>query len=178
MPLLSHSDINFTFRCHRHVVDNTTDKLAATFGTSYRTASSSSSSSSSKVTKIYAVNDIQFHPMHSTTMATAGSDGSFVFWDRVSRSRLTKYPPVSASASSPAAATTERGGGDEPPAPAITATSFSRDGHFFAYAVGYDWSRGCAGNTPQTESKVMLHPVLEDEVKPKPALQSRTGRRY
>lgn len=148
--ILSHSDISFTFKCHRRTVNNTP-------GANHKKArsdnSNSNSKSNSKVTKVYAVNDIQFHPLHSATFATAGSDGSFVFWDRVARSRLREYlPPTSTSA-------------DESPAPAITASSFSRDGRFFAYAVGYDWSRGCAGNTPQTESKVLLHSMLEEDVK-------------
>ncbi|KAI1200448.1 Poly(A)+ RNA export protein [Nemania serpens] len=167
------SNTNFTFKCHRSTVNTPTEKPASGFGFS------SKKTSSSKVTKIYAVNDIQFHPVHGNTFATAGSDGSFVFWDRVARSRLCEYPPASPSPSpSPSpSASTKRVDGDEPPAPPITASSFSRDGRFFAYAVGYDWSRGCAGNTPQTQTKVLLHAVVEDDVKPKPKPQS-SGRRY
>jgi mRNA export factor len=68
---------------------------------------------------------------------------------------VTSYPPVSPTA----------GGGDHPVS--VTATSFNRDGRFFAYAVGYDWSRGCAGNAPEIETKVVIHPVADDELVPK-----------
>ncbi|TLD29305.1 hypothetical protein PspLS_03943 [Pyricularia sp. CBS 133598] len=47
---------------------------------------------------------------------------------------------------------------------AITATSFSPDGRVFAYAVGYDWSRGFAHNRPEYPTKLMLHPVSEEEL--------------
>ena len=36
---------------------------------------------------VYSVNDINFHPVHGT-FTTAGSDGSFAFWDKDARSRL------------------------------------------------------------------------------------------
>ncbi|KAI8634648.1 WD repeat domain-containing protein [Xylariaceae sp. FL1651] len=121
------SKINFTFRCHREIND------------------------AEKVTKIWAVNDFQFHPVHHSTFATAGSDGTFMFWNRIAHTRLRWYPPVSKSGLSDGTV-------------AITATSFSRDGHFYAYAVGYDWSRGHAGNSPQIQTKVMLHPVTKEDV--------------
>ncbi|KAI0416211.1 WD40-repeat-containing domain protein [Xylaria grammica] len=128
--------VNFLFRCH-HQVDNT-----------------------SKVTKIWAVNDVHFHPLYDTTFATAGSDGSYSFWDRVAHNRLRGYPPTL-----PPDAT---GSSDRRP-PAITAASFNCDGSLFAYALGYDWSRGCVGNTPRIETKIMLHTLLEDEMRRKPA---------
>lgn len=43
---------NFTFKCHRDASD------------------------------IYAVNAIEFHPVHGT-FVTAGSDGNYNFWDKV-----------------------------------------------------------------------------------------------
>ncbi|MCO5578115.1 hypothetical protein L7F22_031953 [Adiantum nelumboides] len=48
---------NFTFKCHRDNND------------------------------IYAVNAINFHPVHST-FATAGSDGAYNFWDKENKQRL------------------------------------------------------------------------------------------
>ncbi|RYP10744.1 hypothetical protein DL765_008012 [Monosporascus sp. GIB2] len=109
----------FTFRCHRE-----------------RPARG--------VTKVWAVNDVQFHPTRPTVFTTAGSDGTFHFWDRVARSRLKGYPPAGA---------------------AITSTRFNRDGSLFAYAVGYDWSMGCARNSPEIQTKLMLHRVLPEESK-------------
>ncbi|RYP50245.1 hypothetical protein DL768_004182 [Monosporascus sp. mg162] len=111
------SRFTFTFRCHREQPDR-------------------------GVTKVWAVNDVQFHPTRPTVFTTAGSDGTFHFWDRVARSRLKGYPSTGA---------------------AITSTRFNRDGSLFAYAVGYDWSMGCARNSPEIQTKLMLHRVLPEE---------------
>ncbi|KAF4443205.1 WD40 repeat-like protein [Fusarium austroafricanum] len=112
----------FTFKCHRDQPD------------------------ARKVTKVYAVNDVRFHPKHQTTFSTAGSDGTFQFWEGTARQRLKAFPSV---------------GG------AITSIDFSHDGSLFAYAVGYDWSMGYTKNTTDYPNKLMLHPVVEDEVKPR-----------
>ncbi|KAI0910297.1 WD40-repeat-containing domain protein [Ustulina deusta] len=130
--------VNFTFRCHRETIENRTKQI----------------------NNIWAVNDVQFHPLYATTFVTAGSDGTFYFWDRVARARLSSYPPVSSLNTSGSSSTPT-------PPPSITATSFNRDGNLFAYAVGYDWSQGCVGNTPRTETKIMLHAVTEEDAKPK-----------
>ncbi|OAR01152.1 hypothetical protein LLEC1_07767 [Akanthomyces lecanii] len=115
--------IDFTFRCHRDQPD------------------------SNRVVKVWAVNDVRFHPTHPTTFSTAGSDGTYSFWDSNAHQRL-KAPTGSA-------------GG------AITATDFNRDGTLFAYAVGYDWSMGYAKNTPNYPTKLMLHRIKEEEVRPR-----------
>ncbi|KAI0526624.1 WD40-repeat-containing domain protein [Xylaria bambusicola] len=129
-------NINFTFRCHR---ETTGEKM--------------------KNTDVFAINDVKFHPLYTTTFLTAGSDGTFSFWDRVAHHRLRGYPPVMASPGNTTDASTPRS--------AVTATSFNRDGSLFAYAIGYDWSRGCVGNTPRTETKIMLHDVTDEDAKPK-----------
>jgi len=98
------------------------------------------------VVKVWTVNDVRFHPTHPTTFSTAGADGTFHFWDRVAHQRLKGFPSA---------------GG------AITATDFNRDGTIFAYAVGYDWSMGYAKNTPDYPIKLMLHPIMEGDVKPR-----------
>lgn len=98
------------------------------------------------------MNAISFHPVFAATFSTAGSDGTFQFWDKDARRRL-KYS-------------------DSVGAP-ISATAFNKDGTAFAYAVSYDWSKGYAHNSPQHVNKVMLHPVADEEVKPK----SSTNRR-
>lgn len=122
MRLMEPYSINFTFRCHRGLPDPT------------------------KVTKVYAVNDVQFHPVYHTSFSTAGADGAFNFWDRAAHARLKAFPEV---------------GG------AITTTAFNRDGTLFAYAVGYDWSRGYSSNTPQYPNKLMLHAVKDEDIRPK-----------
>lgn len=119
---------NFSFKCHRENDPQQRD-----------------------VSKVYPVNAISFHPVHGT-FSTAGSDGTFHFWDKDAKHRLKGYPAV---------------GG------AISATTFNRNGNIFAYAVSYDWSKGYAHNTPNYPIKVMLHPVTGDECKPRPGGKKR-----
>ncbi|KAI0881972.1 WD repeat domain-containing protein [Annulohypoxylon maeteangense] len=113
--------VNFTFKCHRE------KEAAAT-------------------TKVFTVNDLSFHPVKHNVFSTAGSEGTYQFWDRIERTRLKAYQKTSGS---------------------ITSAAYNRDGTFFAYAVGYDWSRGHAANTQKTETKLMLHPVSEEDIKKK-----------
>lgn len=103
------------------------------------------------MTNVYAVNDISFHPVQGT-FSTAGSDGTFHFWDKDAKHRLKGYPNVGGS---------------------ITATTFNRNGSIFAYAVSYDWSKGYQQNTQNHPIKVMLHPVNADECKPRPSMKKR-----
>ncbi|KAJ5466882.1 hypothetical protein N7475_004634 [Penicillium sp. IBT 31633x] len=119
---------NFSFKCHRETPPANRD-----------------------VCNIYSVNSITFHPIHGT-FSTAGSDGTFHFWDKDAKHRLKGYPAV---------------GGP------IPTTAFNRTGNIFAYAVSYDWSKGYAANTPQTTNKVMLHPIGPDETKPRPSTRKR-----
>lgn len=55
----------------------------------------------------------------------------------------------------------------------IASTGFNRNGNIFAYAISYDWSKGHQANTPQYPTKVMLHPIKEDEAKPRPVAKKR-----
>lgn len=129
MPnLTSPSSLNFSFKCHRQP-DPTARETA----------------------KVYSVNAISFHPQHGT-FSTAGSDGTFHFWDKDAKHRLKGYPEVGGS---------------------IVATGFSKDGNIFAYAVSYDWSKGYGGNTAQYPIKIKLHPILGEECKPRPGSKKR-----
>lgn len=51
----------------------------------------------------------------------------------------------------------------------ITASAFDSTGQIFAYAMGYDWSKG-VGMSQQVKQPcgVMLHPLKEEEIKNKP----------
>ncbi|KAI0152876.1 WD40 repeat-like protein [Xylariaceae sp. FL1272] len=120
------SSSNFSFKCHRDPP-------------------------SGSITQVYSVNDISFHPQHGT-FSTAGSDGTFHFWDKDAKHRLKGYPTVGGS---------------------ITATTFNSSGTIFAYAVGYDWSKGYMGNNQTYPNKVVLHPVQGDECKPRPSVKKR-----
>ncbi|KZV81698.1 WD40 repeat-like protein, partial [Exidia glandulosa HHB12029] len=84
---------NYSFRCHRKE-ENKANTL------------------------VYAVNDVQWHPVHGTFL-TAGSDGTISMWDKDARARLKNFPAA--------------------PGP-IATTAFSRNGNILAYAVSYDWS--------------------------------------
>jgi mRNA export factor len=114
---------NFSFKCHRQTDPNNRD-----------------------TSNVYAVNAISFHPQHGT-FSTAGSDGTFNFWDKDAKHRLKGYPEVGGT---------------------ISCTDFDRTGNIFAYAVSYDWSKGHSFNTQQTPNKIMLHPIVGDECKPRP----------
>ena len=121
--LISANSSNFSFKCHRKTVPNVRE-----------------------TSEVFSVNAISFHPVHGT-FSTAGSDGTFHFWDKDAKHRLKGYPEVGGT---------------------ISSTAFNKGGTIFAYAVSYDWSKGYALNTPQTVNKVMLHPVGADECKPRP----------
>lgn len=96
---------------------------------------------------IYAVNSIAFHEEHGT-FATAGSDGGFYFWDKDNKHRLKQFQRL-----------------NQP----ITASAFSANGTIFAYAVGYDWSKGVEHNDPNNKKYVLLHGVQASEIKGKKA---------
>lgn len=95
---------------------------------------------------IYPLNDISFHPVYGT-FSTAGSDGTFHFWDKDSKFRLKGSGNVGGS---------------------ISCTAFNRNGSIFAYAVSYDWSKGHQFNTQNYPNMVKLHPTSDDEVKQRP----------
>ncbi|KAI5201619.1 WD40 repeat-like protein [Aureobasidium subglaciale] len=122
------SSSNFSFKCHRQTAPNTRDQ-----------------------SNVYSVNSISFHPIHGT-FSTAGSDGTFHFWDKDAKHRLKGYPEVGGS---------------------ISCTDFSHDGSVFAYAVSYDWHQGYQSNNPQYPNKVMLHSIAPDECKPRPNAKKR-----
>ncbi|XP_065184418.1 mRNA export factor-like [Sycon ciliatum] len=90
----------------------------------------------SSVQDIYAVHCIKFHPVHRGLFATCGADGMFNYWDKDARVKLTQ-------------SVTQR-----QPSP-VTAGCFNARGDFFAYATGYDWSKGHA-HTSQNGYNVYL----------------------
>jgi mRNA export factor len=94
---------------------------------------------------VYAVNAISFNRQHGS-FATCGSDGYYHFWDKDNRSRLQAFD----KRSNP-----------------VVAGAFSPNGHIFAYALSYDWSKGATGYQPGSKTQLFLHPVSENEVKKK-----------
>lgn len=103
------------------------------------------------MTAVHALKAISFHPVHGT-FSTAGSDGTYHFWDKDAKHRLKGYPKVGQS---------------------ITSTAFNANGTIFAYGMSYDWSKGYQGNDQNAPNKVMLHPVNPEECKPRPSMKKR-----
>lgn len=99
---------------------------------------------SGNIHDIYMVNDIVTHPVHRT-LASVGSDGSFSFWDKDCKSRLCMSKRM-----------------EQP----ITKCSFNYNGQIFAYAVGYDWSRGHEFANSGKKNCIFLRPCF-DETRPK-----------
>lgn len=93
---------------------------------------------------IYAVNDIAFHPVHGT-LVTVGSDGTFSFWDKDARTKLKSSETMDQS---------------------ITKCGFNANGQIFAYAVGYDWSKGHEYFNAAKKPSIFLRPCY-DELKPR-----------
>ena len=95
---------------------------------------------------VYSVNCIHFHQQFGT-FATCGSDGTYVFWDKDSKQRLKLFHKMNNS---------------------ITAATFNSAGNIFAYAVGYDWSKGIEYyDRHKQPNAILLHAVKEEEIKKK-----------
>ncbi|XP_017018824.1 protein Rae1-like [Drosophila kikkawai] len=90
---------------------------------------------------LYAVNDIKMNH-EQKTLATVGSDGSYEFWDCTKRSRMMQSSSQDSES--------------------ITKCSLSGDGRVFAYAVGYDWSKGHEYYDPAKKPKIYMRSVVED----------------
>jgi len=80
------------------------------------------------------------------TFATVGGDGVVNFWDKDNKQRLKGFPALHRT---------------------ITCANFNAQGNLFAYSSSYDWSRGSEGYAPGTPNEIWVHPVVEDEIKPK-----------
>jgi len=95
--------------------------------------------------EVYAVNSIAFH--NFGTFATAGADGRYTFWDKDAKQRLKQF---------------ERCGNS------ITCSNFNTRGDIYAYALGYDWSKGVEFAEKQKQPNgILLHQVQEIEIKKK-----------
>lgn len=95
---------------------------------------------------VYSVNSISFHNTHGT-FATAGSDGTFHFWDKDSKQRLKQFPKVS-----------------QP----ICAATFNAEGNLYAYAASYDWGKGQEHYNPNVGGTIYIHSVTDAEIKKRP----------
>jgi len=93
---------------------------------------------------IFAVNDLAFHPVYQT-LVTVGSDGKYTYWDKDARTKLK--------------------GSEMTEQQPITCGSIDSKGNIFAYAFGYDWSKGHEFNDPNKKPKIFIRPC-NDEMRP------------
>jgi len=100
---------------------------------------------------VFTIAFVKFHPQFQT-LVTTGSDGTYVFWDKDSRTRLGPSPK-------------QLDGEDKyqfihP----LTAGDISADGKFFIFATGYDWSYGYDySNKEYNKPKIYIHPGFVNE---------------
>lgn len=92
---------------------------------------------------IFAVNALSFHAQHGT-FATCGSDGSYHFWCKDSKQRLAQFKRADAP---------------------VSACAFNKDGNAFAYATGYDWSKGSEFFNKGYGSHIFLYHGQDKDVK-------------
>ncbi|CAE7168575.1 GLE2 [Symbiodinium pilosum] len=86
--------------------------------------------------KYLAVFCLDFHPVDTSTLVTAGSDGAFIAWDTANKKCLRRCDASKTS---------------------ISACRFNAAGNLLAYAVSYDWSRGCEGFQDNLPKQVVIH---------------------
>lgn len=92
----------------------------------------------------FSVNSIAFN-CHGT-FATAGGDGTYSFWDKESRQRIKNSVKL---------------------ANGITASGFNRNANLYAYALGYDWSKGYQYNQASSKTAIMVSVTKDADVKPR-----------
>ena len=102
------------------------------------------------------------------TLATCGSDGTYVFWDKDNRQKLKAYPDVPQARA-----------GNKPASPATYGNSiididFSPDSNFVAFAVAYDWAKGADQRTAANEG-LYVKRVTDQEIGPKKPEQKDGG---
>ncbi|CAJ1448351.1 unnamed protein product [Effrenium voratum] len=90
-----------------------------------------------------AVNALDVHAAHPSLLATAGGDGSFIFWQKADRKLLKRFEPSKVS---------------------LTAGKFNSSGYLFAYAVSYDWSKGHEAFREDAPRQVGIHQCRLEEL--------------
>eukprot|EP01138_Halocafeteria_seosinensis_P006953 gb/GECG01007111.1/.p1 GENE.gb/GECG01007111.1/~~gb/GECG01007111.1/.p1 ORF type:complete len:670 (+),score=105.30 gb/GECG01007111.1/:1-2010(+) len=95
---------------------------------------------------IYPVHSVdwQTNNNYPDILLTAGGDGTWNTWDKAKLGRAS--------------------GSNKLPSP-VTAARFNPTGDLFAYALGYDWSKGANGYNPQSQpTQVLLHKVVQKDL--------------
>lgn len=93
---------------------------------------------------LYPVHAIAFNPRSNHFIATSGGDGTTNYWDYIKKNKAkgflyNKVP--------------------------VTAARISPQGHFMAYALGYDWSMGVWGlETVNYRPRIVVHQIQDIEL--------------
>ena len=105
---------SFSFRCHRHALN------------------------------IFPVNciDTHPHPNYQDVFATAGSDGTVVFWNKAKKLKLKEYTQFLEKHT-------------------ISAMQFNKDGSLCAYAASYDYYRGSEGVAHAPPTQLFVHAMTQ-----------------
>ncbi|KRH93054.1 mRNA export protein (contains WD40 repeats) [Pseudoloma neurophilia] len=82
---------------------------------------------------VYTVNTIDINPINSSLIASGGSDGTFIIYNKPSR-----YKVHSNKENSP-----------------VTSCKFTKDGGKIIYAIGEDWSKGYPSSKVETKINMM-----------------------
>lgn len=82
---------------------------------------------------VYTVNCIDINPINSSLIASGGSDGTIVIYNKPSRYKVHSNKEISA----------------------ITACKFTKDGNFLLYAIGEDWSKGYPSSKVETKISIL-----------------------
>jgi len=143
----SHSptfDPSFAFKCHRQSPAKVQVQVQNANG------HVDTKSNSMVDCDAFTVNFVKFHPQFFTLL-TAGSDGTYTFWDKDQRTKLgPNYSKGINSSNTPLQLNLP-----------LTAGDISPDGKFFVYAVGYDWSYGHEySNLQKNKPVIYIHPEM------------------
>eukprot|EP01068_Selenidium_serpulae_P016380 Selendium_serpulae@DN6290_c0_g1_i2.p2 len=107
------------------------------------------------LSKVFPINSIDFHAQKGT-LCTCGADGGIAFWDHENKQRLIALE----TSNTP-----------------VLDVRYDPSGVMLAYGLGYDWSKGHSGFTPQNAvNKAMIHPLTDEMRDPKQPAS--TVRRY
>lgn len=125
---------NFAFRCHREQpqAGRNTECL------------------------VFPVNSLSFNPKYNT-FASAGSDGTFNFWDKDTKQCVKKFEKCNQT---------------------ISAAAFqqTKDAHtlpLYVYAVSYDWHKGPEFDKAEERHSLYIHACVDSDIRPKPATGAR-----
>ena len=137
--------LNFNFKCHR----------------------SEEKQGNQSIVNAFPCNGVSFNQKYNT-MATCGSDGTYVFWDKDNRQKLKSYPEQPAARPGGKAAAAVNYGNS------IIDIDFSPDSNFVAFAVAYDWAKGPGGRSTANEG-LYVKRVSDQEINFKKAEQKTGG---